>query len=232
MTDPRIVDRDTWLAARRRLLSEEKAFDRARDALSAQRRAMPAVRISKDYRFETEAGPRGLSDLFAGRRQLILYHFMFAADWEAGCKSCSFWGDGFERLPIHLAARDTAFSLVSVAPLDKLVAYRARMGWTLDWVSSEGTTFNADFAVGPPGRGDAPFAGYNFTDDPPSGEMPGLSVFLRGADGSVLHTYSTHARGVDLVNAAYHLLDLTPIGRDEDEIGIQSWVRRRDEYGT
>lgn len=230
---PRIVSREEWLTARRAHLEDEKAFTRARDALSARRREMPAVRVEKDYRFQTSSGPVGLGDLFAGCKQLIVKHFMFGPDWDEGCPSCSFWADGYSGLEDHLAHRDTAFVAVSNTSLDKIDAYRARMGWTFRWVSSLGSDFNRDFNVSfTEDELQTGTAVYNFARKRfPSTEAPGLSVFLQSEDGSVAHTYSTYARGLDMMNSAYHLLDLTPLGRHEDGLDYpMAWLRRRDQY--
>lgn len=228
-TAPVIADRQTWLEARRALLAEEKALTRQRDELSRQRRALPWVRIDADYRFDTEAGPRSLEELFDGRPQLVVYHFMYGPDWEEGCPSCSFWADGYDGIGVHLAHRDTTLVAVSRAPLADLLAYRDRMGWSFPWVSSFGTTFNEDFDVSFP---DAPAEGtHNFSPiiDPPE-ELPGVSVFARDGD-AVYHTYSAYSRGLDAFNNAYQLLDLTPMGRHEDDLEwTMAWLRRHDQY--
>jgi predicted dithiol-disulfide oxidoreductase (DUF899 family) len=226
--EPEIVSRAAWTEARRALLAEEKAFTRARDALSARRRALPAVRIDRDYRFATEAGEKSLADLFDGRRQLIVYHFMFGDDYAEGCKSCSFWIDNFEGIGVHLAALDTTLIACSKAPLDRLLAYRARLGWTIPWVSAGASGFNEDFHVS---FGPGTDHEYNYAPGGWSaGEAPGISVFLRNSDGTVLHSYSTYARGLDMLNGAYHLLDLTPLGRQEDGKSNMYWLRRNDSY--
>ncbi len=229
--DHRIVTRDEWLDARRALLAREKAFTRERDQLSQMRRDLPWVRIDKPYRFQTPAGETSLAGLFDGRHQLIVYHFMFAPDWEAGCKSCSFWADNFDGIDIHLAHRDVTLTLVSAAPLATLEAYKRRMGWRLPWASSAGSEFNRDFQVqATPEELAAGEVDYNFTRRPAfAAEMPGVSVFWRDGD-TVFHTYSCYARGLDILNGAYHLLDLVPKGRDEGGRGMRDWLRRRDEY--
>lgn len=231
MQDQKVVDRESWLQARKALLVEEKSFTRQRDALSEKRRSLPAVRIDKDYVFQTARGPETLSDLFAGKRQLMIYHFMFPTEWDAGCKSCSFWADNFDGLPIHLAAREISFKLVSIGRLEKLFEFRARMGWDLDWVSSEGSDFNRDFGVTFDEESKAGGSGYNYTDRVPAGELPGVSIFLKAEDGSILHTYSTYGRGLDILNSAYNLIDLTPVGRDEGD-GIMRWLKLSDQYGA
>lgn len=227
----RIVSREEWLAARKALLDDEKAFTRARDALAERRRRLPVVRVEPEYRFETTEGVKSLAELFNGRRQLIIQHFMFGEGWEAGCPSCSFWADGFDRVTDHLAARDTAFVVVSNAALDKLLAYRDRMGWTFDWVSTANDSFSRDFDVTFRPE-DAATARYNYAPKAnPMTELPGISVFVALDDGGVAHSYSTYARGLDPMNPAYQLLDLTPLGRGEDETTPpMSWLKRRDEY--
>jgi predicted dithiol-disulfide oxidoreductase (DUF899 family) len=228
-----IVSREQWIAARRIHLDHEKEFTKARDRLSAERRALPWVRVDKAYPFDGPAGKVTLADLFKGRSQLVVQHFMFAPDWNEGCKSCSFWADGFERMVPHLAARDTTLVAVSRAPLAKLEAFKARMGWTFDWVSSAAGDFNHDYAVS--FTADEIKSGariYNFgTSGFGVEEAPGISVFYRDADGSIFHTYSCFARGLDMMNAAYHYLDLTPLGRHEEGLPYpMDWLRLRDQY--
>jgi predicted dithiol-disulfide oxidoreductase (DUF899 family) len=233
MTDHRIVSRDEWIAARKELLAAEKQFTRQRDALSRQRRELPWVRIDKDYVFDGPGGRETLSQLFAGKSQLIVYHFMFDPSWEAGCKSCSFWADNFNGIVEHLKHRDATLIAVSVAPLVKLAAYRERMGWSFKWVSSAGNGFNRDYQVSHTkeelAKGEAY---YNYTRQKPyASETPGISVFYRDPDGTVFHTYSCYARGLDMLNGAYHYLDLLPKGRDEESLPFHSdWLRRHDEY--
>ena len=226
-----IVSRTEWLAARRALLEKEKAFTAQRDELNAERRALPWVAVPARYVFETESGQKTLADLFDGRSQLIVYHFMFGPDWAAGCPHCSFWADSFDRNVIHIAHRDATLVAVSHAPLAKLIAYRKRMGWSFAWVSSYGSQFNFDFGVAfTPQEVAQKKAVYNYRQgDPFVSEREGASVFLRDAAGNVFHTYSTYARGIDLLNAAYNYIDLLPKGRDEGDRN-QYWVRRRDEY--
>jgi predicted dithiol-disulfide oxidoreductase (DUF899 family) len=235
---PTVVSREEWLTARRKLLAEEKAATRARDALNAARRRLPMVRVDKDYVFDTPDGERRLPELFDGRRQLIVYHFMFDPSWDAGCPSCSAVADNIGHLS-HLHARDTMLTLVSRAPLPKLEKYRERMGWALPWASSYGSDFNYDFhttidpSVAP--------AEYNFAPVPAevaeSMEAHGTSVFFR--DGSeVFHTYSSYARGSELLLGTYNFLDLTPLGRQENweqpagrgDAPPMAWLRRHDEY--
>lgn len=226
-----VVSREEWLRERRRLLDKEKSMSRLRDELSAARRALPWVRVDADYVFEHAGRRLGLGELFQGRSQLVVYHFMFDPEWEAGCKSCSFWADNFERITVHLEHRDVTLVAVSRAPFPKLEAYRKRMGWTFTWVSSFGSAFNHDFGVSfRPEEVKSGEVDYNYGPRRAfGGEMPGISVFFRDSAGGIFHTYSTYARGLDMLNAAYHYLDLVPKGRDE-AAGIMSWLRRRDEY--
>ena len=223
-----VVGHDEWLEARKQLLAKEKEFTRARDELTRQRQALPREPVENDYVFDGPNGNEALADLFDGRSQLIVYHFMFAPEDDVGCKSCSFWADNFNPNVIHLNARDVSFAAVSRAPLDKLEAYRERMGWNFHWVSSGATDFNFDYGVSfkPEQQGDDV---YNYgTLAPRIADREGLSIFAR-EDGSIFHTYSAYARGIDLVNTAYNYLDLVPRGRDEGDQG-QAWVRRHDEY--
>ncbi len=232
MTEHRVVSHDQWLEARKQLLASEKEFTRLRDQLSQQRRDLPWERVEKDYVFEGPEGRETLAQLFAGKSQLIVYHFMFAPEWDAGCKSCSFWADNFEGIDVHLRHRDIAFFAISRAPLAKLDAYKRRMGWTFKWVSSFGNDFNYDFhaSFSPEEVESGGF--FNYRRQKPYGnDVVGISVFFKDADGQVFHTYSCFARGVDIVNGAYHFIDLTPKGRDESAGSRpQAWVRRHDEY--
>jgi predicted dithiol-disulfide oxidoreductase (DUF899 family) len=234
MQPHKIVSRQEWLEARKAHLAHEKEFTRARDRLSAERRALPWVEVDKAYGFDTADGRKTLAELFKGRRQLVVQHFMFAPEWNAGCKSCSFWADGFERMIPHLTARDTTLVAISRAPLEKLLAFGKRMGWTFDWVSSADDDFNFDYAVS--FTSDEIKSGakvYNFgTSGFGVEEAPGISVFIRDEEGRIFHTYSCFARGLDMMNAAYHYLDLTPLGRHEEGLPYpMDWVRLRDEYG-
>jgi predicted dithiol-disulfide oxidoreductase (DUF899 family) len=228
---PTIVSRDEWTAARKRLLVKEKEFNRRRDALSAERRELPMVQIEKEYVFEGPNGRRTLGDLFEGRRQLLVYHFMFDPAWDEGCPSCSFVADHFAGALVHLAARDTSFAVISRAPLDRIERFKKRMGWDFPWLSSFGTDFNYDFKV----TLDESHTVYNYAPvsaqpagRPQEGEREGLSVFLRDGD-RLFHTYSTYQRGLDLFLNTFNLLDLTPFGRQEED-GIMSWVRYHDKY--
>jgi predicted dithiol-disulfide oxidoreductase (DUF899 family) len=233
MQPHKIVSRQEWIEARKAHLAHEKELTRARERLSEERRALPWVKVDKPYLFDAADGKKTLADLFKGRDQLVVQHFMFAADWDEGCKSCSFWADGFERMIPHLAARDTALVAVSRAPLSKLLAFRTRMGWTFDWVSSVTSDFNYDYAVSfTPDDLKSGSRIYNFgTTDFSIEEAPGISVFYRNEAGDIFHTYSCFARGLDMMNAAYHYLDLTPLGRHEEGLPYpMDWVRLRDQY--
>jgi len=233
MKDHRIVSHEEWIEARKHLLAKEKEFNRIRDQLSQERRDLPWECVEKSYAFEGPKGKETLADLFEGRHQLIVYHFMFDPSWEAGCKSCSFWADNFNGITVHLKHRDVTMIAVSRAPLAKLEAYRKRMGWTFKWVSSAGNDFNRDYFVSHTPEELAQKEGYyNYLRQQPYGpEAPGISVFYRDDAGTIFHTYSTYARGLDMLNGAYHLLDLVPRGRDEANLPSNSaWLRRHDEY--
>ena len=222
------VSHDEWLEARKQLLGAEKEFTRARDELTRQRQALPWEPVEKDYVFDGPNGEETLADLFDGQSQLVVYHFMFAPEDDAGCKSCSFWADNFNPNVVHLNARDVSFAAVSRAPIEKLEAYRRRMGWDFHWVSSGKTEFNFDYVVSfTPEQQDELLYNYG-TLAPRIADREGLSVFAR-EDGRIFHTYSAYGRGIDLVNTAYNYLDLVPRGRDEGDRG-QAWVRRHDEY--
>ncbi len=233
MIDSKIVSREEWLAARQALLEREKAFTRERDALSRQRRQLPRVRLDKPYRFATNDGDKDLAELFGACSQLIVYHFMFGPDWDEGCPSCSFWADNFDGIDIHLAHRDISLIAASRTSLDKINAYRERMGWRFEWVSSLGSDFNHDFHVSfTPEELDNDRCYYNYrVGSFPVDEAPGVSVFYRDEGGDVFHTYSCYARGLDMVNGAYHYMDLAPKGRDEDALEWpMAWLERRDQY--
>jgi predicted dithiol-disulfide oxidoreductase (DUF899 family) len=228
---PKAASREAWLRARRKLLAKEKAFNRQRDALTEERRRMPLVPVEKDYAFDGPHGRRALGELFEGRRQLIVYHFMFDPAWDEGCPACSFVADHFDGALPHLAARDTSFAAVSRAPLGKIEAFRARMGWRFAWLSSHGNDFNYDYGV----TLDAGHAEYNYAPvasqpegRPLEGEREGMSVFVRDG-GRLFHSYSTYQRGLDLFLNTYNFLDVTPLGRQEED-GIMRWVRHHDRY--
>ena len=231
MANHQVVSHKEWIAAREALLVKEKEFTRLRDRLSQERRNLPWEAVTKTYVFEGLHGKQTLSELFDGRSQLIVYHFMFAPEWDAGCKHCSFWADNFNGIIVHLNHRDVTMVGVSRAPYSKLTAYQKRMGWTFKWVSSLETDFNFDYHVSfMPEEGAKKEAFYNYTlQDPDSSDREGVSVFYKDTTGRVFHTYSAYARGIDMVNVAYHYLDLVPKGRDEGDKG-PSWLCRHDEY--
>lgn len=234
LEDHKIVSKDDWTEARKALLKKEKEFTILRDQLSQQRRHLPWVAVDKEYVFEGPKGKQTLSELFDGRSQLIVYHFMYDPSWEAACLHCSFWPDNFNGIIVHLNQRDVTMIAVSRAPYSKLAAYEKRMGWDFKWVSSYDTDFNFDYHVSfSPEKVAKKEAFYNFiTQDPFTSECEGVSVFYKDAAGRVFHTYSAYARGIDILNVAYHYLDLVPKGRDEAGHEYpQFWVRRHDEYG-
>lgn len=230
MTDHAVVSQDEWIEARKAFLAKEKEFTRARDALSAERRELPWVRLEKDYVFDGPGGPVTMAELFDGSNQLIVYHFMLGKDWEAGCKSCSYWADQYNSFITHLRARDANMVSISRGPIEKLEAFKKRMGWTFTWVSSENNSFNKDFAVSLDPE-DLEKAGnnYNFnTQRWEMDELPGLSTFIK--DGNAIYrTYSTYSRGLDMLNGAYHHMDVLPKGRDEQGKGM-AWLKLKDEY--
>ncbi len=228
-----VVSHEEWLAARRELLEKEKAWTRQGEELSALQRALPWEVVNNDYVFEGASGPETLGDLFAGRSQLIVYHFMFHPEDKAGCPHCSLRADGFDGLGVHLEHRDVTMVVVSRAPFAKLADYQKRMGWRFKWLSSGGSAFNYDFQVSfTPEEMQAKRALYNFSmRDPKAREREGHSIFYRREDGAIFHTYSCYDRGNDKLNLHYHYLDLVPKGRDEAGRGPH-WVRRHDEYPT
>ena len=230
---PNVVSHVEWLAARREFLAKEKEFTRLRDELSRQRRSLPWEKVEKRYQFDSNRGKVTLADLFAGRSQLIVYHFMFGPGWEQGCPSCSYVADHFDGSTIHLANRDTALAVVSRAPLEQIEAFRKRMGWKFQWVSSFGSEFNFDYHVSftPEEKANGKVY-YNYAvGEFPSEEGPGASVFTKDAAGDIFHTYSSYARGLDILMGTYNLLDLVPKGRDEDGLAFSmSWVRHHDRY--
>ena len=232
-TDHPVVSRDRWVAARKTLLAREKELTRLHDQIARERRALPWVRVEKTYVFDTPTGPRTLADLFEGRRQLLVQHFMFAPGWEQGCKSCSYMADHNDGANVHLAQRDVTLLVVSRAPLAEIERFRQRMGWQFKWVSSHGSDFNHDFGVSftadEMAKGEVH---YNYVMQPfPHEEAPGMSVFYKDDAGDVFHTYSRYGRGVEVMMGAYHLLDLTPKGRDEDKLSYgMEWVRHHDRY--
>jgi len=233
MKNHKIVSNEEWLAARKQHLAKEKEFTRLRDHLSQERRELPWVKIDKEYVFDGPNGRETLSNLFDDRSQLIIYHFMYGPDWEEGCPSCSFWADNFNGVDIHLKHRDISLAAVSRAQLETLEAYKKRMGWSFKWVSSFGSDFNQDFNVSfTPDEMEKGEMFYNFGITRfPSEEAPGISVFYKNTQGEVFHTYSCYARGLDMLNGAYHYMDLAPKGRDEDDLPYtMAWLRRHDQY--
>jgi predicted dithiol-disulfide oxidoreductase (DUF899 family) len=229
---PEVVTESEWLVARRDLLNLEKEFTRQRDALSAARRRLPMVVLTKKYVFEGPNGEETLADLFEGRSQLIVYHFMLGPDWEEGCKSCSFLADHFDGANRHLPHRDVTLVVISRAPFRELEKYRTRMGWRFKWLSSHGTDFNFDYHVSFTKEEEKKNeVYYNYRKEEfLSDELPGLSVFYKDESGKVFHTYSAYARGLDPVIGAYNFLDLVPKGRDENAESTMEWVRRHDQY--
>jgi predicted dithiol-disulfide oxidoreductase (DUF899 family) len=238
METPRIVTQSEWVAKRKELLAKEKRFTQERDALAREVRELPMVPVEKEYTFEGPTGRVTLGELFEGRPQLIIYHFMFDPSWDEGCRLCSHFADSFTGVVTHLRAQNTSFAAVSRAPLTKIEPFRKRMGWTFQWVSSFGGAFNHDFHVTlDPELGSTE---YNYADARSlmqareiwytKGELPGLSVFLREGD-RIFHTYSTYQRGLDLLIGTYNFLDLTPLGRQEEEGRPMVWIRHHDKYG-
>jgi len=230
----KVVDHQEWVAARKQHLLKEKEFTRLRDELSRQRRELPRERVEKQYVFEGPKAKETLADLFDGRSQLIVYHFMFGPGWAEGCPSCSFLGDHFGGMLPHLAARDISFVVVSRAPLAQIEAFKKRMGWNFKWVSSYGSDFNFDYHVS--FTKDEMASGkvrYNYAEQVPfSEEGPGMSVFYQDDSGKLFHTYSSYARGLDIFLGAYNFIDTTPKGRDEEGLTphAMAWVRHHDKY--
>jgi predicted dithiol-disulfide oxidoreductase (DUF899 family) len=234
MASHRIVSQDEWIEARKQHLAKEKEFTRLRDQLSAQRRDLPWVRVDKTYVFEGPNGKESLQELFGGKSQLIIQHFMFGTDWKEGCKSCSFWADNYNGFVVHLGQRDVAFVVVSLAPFSRIEAFQKRMGWSFKWMSSFGADFNHDYHVSfTPEELAKGEVYYNYARRKRSvTELPGTSVFYQDESGTVFHTYSSYERGQDMLNAAYHYLDLVPKGRNEIGGDPQAWVRHHDKYGA
>ena len=240
METHKVVSHNEWLAARKQHLAKEKEFTRLRDQLSRERRELPWERVEKDYTFEGERGTVSLHDVFEGRSQLVVYHAMFNPEtagprttWtaDAPCFSCSWWMDNFNGITVHLDHRDITMVAVSRARYPAIAAYRQRMGWSFPWYSSAGSDFNFDYHVSfTPEELAQGRAEYNYQLMPvPMSEFPGISVFLKDGD-AIYHTYSAYARGLDMLNVAYHYMDLVPKGRDEGDGGQGTWLRRRDEY--
>ena len=228
----KVVSQKEWIAARKKLLAKEKKFSKQRDELNLQRRKLPWVKIEKEYVFEGSRGKVTLGNLFGGKSQLIIYHFMFGPGWGEGCAHCSFWADHFDSATVHIGQRDTAFAVVSRAPLKEIQPFKKRMGWQFNWVSSFGTDFNFDFNVSfTTEQLKRRTAIYNFAPlDMDIDEREGVSAFYRGRNGDIYRTYSSYARGIDLMNTTYNFLDLTAKGRDENPEHTQDWVRYKDKY--
>jgi len=236
MESHRVVSRNQWIEERKALLAREKEFTQLRDQLSHARRDLPWVRVDKDkdYVFDGARGKQTLAELFAGRQQLIVYHLMFDPSWEEACSRCSFWADNFNGVLVHLNQRDVSLVAISRAPFAKLAAFQKRMGWSFNWVSSFANDFNHDyhvsFAPEQIAQGEVIY-NYRLVKNSMS-ERPGISVFYKDPGGTIFHTYSCYARGLDMLNVAYHYLDLTPKGRDEEELPFpMAWVRYHDAYG-
>ncbi len=240
MAAHKVVSHEEWVTARKKHLAKEKEFTRLRDQLSRERRELPWELVAKNYTFEGEGGKVSLHDMFAGRGQLVMYHAMFNpatagpdTTWtaDAACFVCSWWMDNFNGITVHLNHRDITMVAVSLAPYPAIAAYKKRMGWSFPWFSSVGSDFNSDYHVSfTPDALKAGKVEYNYRLTPWSGsEAPGISVFLKDGD-KIYHTYSTYERGLDMLNLAYHYMDLVPKGRDEGDSGLDTWLRRRDEY--
>ena len=234
MEPHKVVSHDEWIAARKAYLVDEKAFSKTRDALAKKRRELPWEKVDKTYTFEGPDGKETLAELFGGKSQLIIYHFMLGPGWEAGCPSCSLIADHFDGAVIHLAQRDVAFAVVSRAPSQEIETFKRRMGWQFKWVSSLGSDFNFDYQVSLTPQEKASgkvLYNYEIIEQFPSDERPGASVFFKDAAGEVFHTYSTYGRGLDILIGAYNLLDLAPKGRDEASLAwSRAWVRHHDRY--
>jgi predicted dithiol-disulfide oxidoreductase (DUF899 family) len=228
-----VVSHEDWVAARTAFLAKEKEFTRQRDELSRQRRELPWERVEKEYVFDGPNGKVSLADAFDGRSQLIVYHFMFPPEWEAGCPHCSFWADNFNEIIVHLNQRDATMVAISRAPREKLDAFEKRMGWSFTWLSSGSNDFNYDFdASFTPEQSKEPVFNYG-TMAPGGTDREGMSVFYKNERGEIFHTYSAYARGIDMFNTAYHYLDVCPKGRDEDKLSfVQAWVKHHDRYGS
>jgi predicted dithiol-disulfide oxidoreductase (DUF899 family) len=229
----KVVSENDWIEARKALLKKEKEFTRQRDEISRLRRELPWVKVDKDYVFEGPNGKESLSDLFAGRSQLIVYHFMLGPNWEEGCKSCSYLSDHYDGSVVHLANRDVTFLAISRAPFAQIESFKKRMGWRFKWVSSYGSDFNFDYNVSftkeEMAKGKV---NYNYTQQEfGSEEGPGLSVFYKDKNGDIYHTYSSYGRGLDILVGAYNILDFAPKGRDEEGLAFSmAWVRHHDRY--
>ena len=232
--DRQVVSQKEWLAARKKLLLQEKKFSKLRDQLNLQRRKLPWVKVEKEYVFDGPNRKETLADLFSGKSQLIVYHFMFGLDWKIGCPHCSFWADHYDSVNIHLGQRDTTFAVISRAPWKKIAPFKKRMGWKFKWLSSSGSDFNFDFGVSfTPEEVESGVLPYNYTKfNEKIDEKQGVSAFYKDSRGDIFHTYSSYARGIDLMNTTYNFLDLTAKGRDENPDSPQDWVRYHDKYGS
>ena len=231
--DHAVVNKDRWLAARKSLLAREKELTHLKDQIARERRALPWVQVKKDYVFDAPEGRRSLAELFDGRHQLLVQHFMLGPNWEQGCPSCSFMADHMGGMQVHLAHRDVTVLVVSRAPLEQIERFRRRMGWQFNWVSAHGNDFNRDFSVSfTPEEMAKGEVYYNFAMQPfPSEEAPGVSVFYKDDAGTIFHTYSTYGRGVEVMMGTYELLDITPKGRDEHNAAYtMDWIRHHDRY--
>ena len=228
-----VVSHNEWLSARTAFLKKEKEFTRLRDKLSRERRELPWERVERGYLFDGPNGQEALADLFEKRSQLVVYHFMFAPEWDAGCPHCSFWADNFNPIITHLNHRDVTMVAISRAPLAKIESFKKRMGWSFRWLSSGNNSFNYDFNVSFTAESlNSGSAQYNYEKaDFNHRDREGASVFYKDEAGSIFHTYSAYARGIDILNTAYNYLDLAPKGRDEDNLQFtQAWVRYHDQY--
>jgi predicted dithiol-disulfide oxidoreductase (DUF899 family) len=230
--NPRVVSQEEWVKERKELLVKEKSLTRQRDALAEERKKMPWVKVDAKYEFETPSGKKGLADLFGGKNQLAIYHFMLGPDWEQGCPSCSLLGDHMDGIAIHLAQRDVRLMIVSRAPMAKIAEFKKRMGWKFPWVSSFGSKFNFDFGVSVPKEDAAKEHIYNYALTKfPSEERPGMNIFYRNANGEIFNTYSVYGRGLEDFMGIYAILDRVPKGRDEAGLPHgMAWVRHHDRY--
>jgi predicted dithiol-disulfide oxidoreductase (DUF899 family) len=232
LNNHQVVSADEWREARKQFLIKEKEFTRLRDQLSRQRRELPWAKVEKNYVFAGQAGESALAELFEDRSQLVVYHFMFAPDWERPCRSCSFWADNFNGIGVHLNHRDVTLVAISRAPWEKLEAFRRQMGWNFKWLSSGKNDFNYDYQVSFTPEALKGQVEYNYGQwETDSSDLPGVSVFYKDGKGNIYHTYSAYARGIDILNTAYHYLDLVPKGRDEAGLEFSmAWVRFHDNY--
>lgn len=231
--NPKVVSREEWLVARKKLLAREKQLTHESDAVAAERRQLPWVKVEKNYVFDAPGGKKTLADLFGSRSQLIVYHFMFGPEWQEGCPSCSFNMDHTDPALVHLAQRDVSFAAISRAPIAKIDAFKKRMGWKFNWVSSYASDFNYDYQVSfTPEQIAQGKVEYNYElAEFPSAEAPGFSVFYKDKDGKIFHTYSAYARGTEMTVGTYNYLGFVPKGRDEDDLPFtMAWVRHHDRY--